>query len=110
MFYISNAFSLNMVATNCQVRMINLSLEQAAEYCQKHQPVSFAGHGDTASLASNLLGYPIAENRGTLTLNFGDEVLVTQYSGPRLPVGATELPEGAAFRFVRCVVEWLDYI
>jgi hypothetical protein len=110
MYYVSNAFSLNMINSNCQVRMINLSLEQAREYCRQHQPVSFSGHADTASLASNLLGYPIPENRGSLTLNFGDELIVTQYSGPRLPVGATELPEGAAFRFVRVVVEWLDYI
>ena len=110
MFYISNAFSLNMIAMNCQVRMINLSLEQAVDYCHKHQPVSYSGHADTACVASGLLGYPIAENRSTLTLNHGEEVLVTQYSGPRLPVGATELPEGASFRFVRCVVEYLDYI
>ena len=110
MFYISNAFSLNMISSNCQVRMINLSVEQAAEFCQKNQPRSFAGHADTAAVASILLGYQIAENRGTLVLKFGDELLVTQYSGPRLPVGATELPEGAAFRFVRCVVEYLDYI
>ena len=110
MFYISNAFSLNMVSANCQIRAINLSMEQAAEYCRINQPISYSGHADTANIASNLLGYPIAENRGTLALTHGDEVLVTQYSGPRLPVGATELPEGAAFRFVRCVVEWLDYI
>ena len=110
MFYISNAFSLNMIAMNCQVRIINLTLEQAVDYCHKHQPTSYAGHADTATVASGLLGYPIAENRGTLCLNFGDELIVTQYSGPRLPVGATELPEGASFRFIRCVVEWLDYI
>jgi hypothetical protein len=110
MFYISNAFSLNMVNKNCQVRFINLTIEQAAEYCRDNQPTSYAGHADTAAVAGGILGYPIAENRGTLCLNFGDELIVTQYSGPRLPVGATELPEGASFRFIRCVVEYLDYI
>ena len=110
MFYISNAFSLNMVNSNCQIRVINLSLEEAIEFCQKKHPRSFAGHADTAQVAGNLLGYGIAENRASLTLGCGDEVLVTQYAGPRLPVGATELPEGASFRFIRCVVEYLDYI
>jgi hypothetical protein len=38
--------------------------------------------------------------RTTLQLRPGDEVIVGQYNGGRLQLGATELPEGATVQWV----------
>ena len=109
MYYVSNAFSLNMVQSNCQIRVINLTLEQARAFMEK-SPESFTGHGDVAAIMSEELGTLVSENRSNLSLQFGDELLVAQYSGPRLAPGATALPEGATIRWIRVVVEYLDFI
>ena len=109
-YYISNAFSLNMLVENCQVRVISITREQAKKFMHKRAPTSVVGHADTAAIMSAELGTTVPKNRATLALNFGDELLVGQYSGPRLPEGATALPEGAAIRWIRVVVEWLDYL
>jgi len=110
MFYVSNAFSLSMVVENCQVRVINLTKEEAREYVANRSLNSVVGHADIAKLVSVELGATVPMNRATLLLHFGDEMLVAQYSGPRLPEGATALPEGATIRWIRVVVGYLDYI
>lgn len=56
---------------------------------------SIVGHQSTADIFTDILDRPIACNRETLTLTRGDVLLVGQYVGPRLPEGATTLPEGA---------------
>jgi hypothetical protein len=62
------------------------------------------GHDDTARVFSHLLGLgrELPANRATVTLEdrgvAGQADIVNvigQYVGPRLPVGATQLPEGA---------------
>jgi hypothetical protein len=53
--------------------------------------VSIVGHEDTA----RILGVPF--NRKSVKLREGDKLYVAQYDGPRLPEGATALPEGAKF-------------
>jgi hypothetical protein len=60
---------------------------------------SIVGHADTAAIFSTILNHPVAHNRATIKLGPGDLLLVGQYVGPRLPEGATELPEGAT-------IEW----
>lgn len=57
--------------------------------------VSFVGHADTA----NILG--VECHRGDLKITENDVLYVAQYMGPRLPEGATELPEGAVIEFYR---------
>ena len=47
----------------------------------------------------NALGIPVPVNRKSIKLGSGDILLVGQYVGPRLPEGATELPENAT-------IEW----
>jgi hypothetical protein len=42
-----------------------------------------------------MLGVTIACNRESITLTDGDILLVGQYVGPRLPEGATTLPENS---------------
>ena len=60
---------------------------------------SAIGHADTARILSGILGVDISTNRISVTLNVGDTAIVAQYIGPRLPEGATQLPEGAMIKF-----------
>ncbi len=61
---------------------------------------SAVGHTDTAAVFSAVLGVPVAPNRVTISLKRGEEILVGQYRGPRLPEGCKTLPEGAAIQWL----------
>lgn len=61
---------------------------------------SVIGHADTARIVSDILGVELPANRATVKLEKGEKMIVAQYSGPRLPEGATSLPEGAKIEFV----------
>lgn len=100
---IANAFSLNMMplevgATDLQVckvspEYIREEIKEAGDFA------SIVGHVDTAAIFSSLLGLDVTCNRATFTLEEDVVLFVGQYKGPRLPEGATTLPEGAK-------VEW----
>lgn len=100
---IANAFSLNMLdlgvgATDLQVcrippEYIRMEIKESGSF------ESFVGHADTAAIFSSLLGLDVPCNRATFQLEEGVTLFVGQYKGPRLPEGATSLPEGAR-------VEW----
>jgi hypothetical protein len=90
MIYVSNAFSLGMVPRDL---LMTVRIAPCNEPDTRHM-VSVVGHPDTAAV----LG--VAFNRVTLRLNAGDVLYVAQYVGPRLPEGATTLPEGARFEWV----------
>ena len=100
---IANAFSLNMLTlevgiTNIQAcptspDVIRMEIEEAGGF------TSIVGHADTAAVFSSLLGLDVPTNRATFQLEEGVTLFVGQYKGPRLPEGATTLPEGAK-------VEW----
>jgi hypothetical protein len=106
MLYVTNAFSINMLPQKsvCFVEFYKLTTEEARHIIAEYPFRSYIGHADIAALASQLLGVQIEVNRETLTLQGGDHLLVIQYRGPRLPEGATQLPEGAQIEF------WLAYI
>lgn len=100
MLYITNAFSLNMMAqSSANVRMSPITASEAAHiitvYDRSGDVVSAVGHADTAALLSGLLGIAVPCNRATVSLDHKDRVIIGQYTGPRLPEGARELPEGA---------------
>jgi len=57
---------------------------------------SVVGHEDTARLFSKLLQWDVVYSRENYVFQEHDLLFVGQYTGPRLPEGATELPEGAA--------------
>jgi hypothetical protein len=57
------------------------------------------GHADIARIASTQLGVEIPVNRTNVSLRPGDNVIVAQYMGPRLPEGAMELPDGARIEY-----------
>ena len=96
--YILNAFSLNMLVGNADVVVREITKNVAA--CLASGCISAVGHADTAAVFSSVLGVEIPCNRATVALKEGDVALVGQYSGPRLPEGATGLPEGAAIKWV----------
>jgi hypothetical protein len=92
-----NAFSLNMLPSGgATIAIRPATLAEAKEAAAD----SAVGHADTAAVFAAVLGVPIATARRTVTLAEGDAVVVGQYRGPRLPEGATALPDGAT-------IEWL---
>ena len=96
--FILNAFSLNMIVGNADIVVREVSRAMAASLASSC--ISAVGHADTAAVFSSVLGVEIPCNRATVALKDGDVALVGQYSGPRLPEGATSLPEGATIKWV----------
>ena len=120
--YVGNAFSLSMLnrapqrGTPNGYTPRNDEPIEAIGYCRVPRPVddprelfehwstyaeviSCIGHADTAVILGNILGADLPVNRTSVKLGKHDYILVGQYVGPRLPEGATELPEGAT-------IEW----
>jgi len=91
-----NAFSLNMFdPSSCFPVFREVSIDEV-KACQIESAI---GHADTAVVLSNILERNIPTNRISVSLAKGDSAIVAQYIGPRLPEGATMLPEGAKIRF-----------
>ena len=97
--YLLNAFSLNMIDVGDADVTIREVSEKAAAILAVNC-TSAVGHADTAAVFSKVLGVPVACNRVTVTMKDGDLALVGQYSGPRLPEGATSLPGGATIKWL----------
>lgn len=60
---------------------------------------SAIGHAETAAIVSDILGVNLPANRCNVKLTRGEKIIIAQYIGPRLPEGATKLPEGAKIEF-----------
>ena len=96
--YLLNAFSLNMLAGNADIHVREVSLDTARNLAKI--ATSAIGHADTAAVFSDVLGIDVPCNRVSVTLDHCATALVGQYSGPRLPEGATTLPEGATIKWM----------
>lgn len=113
MLYISNAFSLSMIPTwrlaegaKIVARAVPDPLEWLAEAESRHlEAQSVIGHADMAALFSRILHRTLAVHRISLALSSDDELLVGQYSGPRLPEGTTELPAWATITWLAVAIE-----
>lgn len=102
-YYISNAFSLNMIPASMTLASVNIHKVTAAgttELLLARPFTSVVGHKETAAVFTDVLSVPVEFNRETVTLAPGDRLIVGQYTGPRLPEGATTLPEGASIRWL----------
>ena len=105
---IANAFSLNML--DLEVGVTNLQICPASpdvirqEIEEEGGFASIVGHADTAAVFSSLLGLNVPCNRATFTMDEGVTLFVGQYKGPRLPEGATSLPEGATVEWAMVLV------
>lgn len=89
--FLLNAFSLQMLEGDATVRFTQVNSLPAGL-------TSAVGHQDTA----RVLG--VEMNRVNVTLKKGDIAFVAQLQGGRLPEGATSLPEGFTFKFIRVEV------
>jgi len=103
--YLGNAFSLNMLHTANMgpvgaMLIVTEVRAKAIPVCA----VSIVGHADTAALFSTMLGREVAFNRTSVTLHGSDTLFVGQYSGPRLPEGATALPDGATVKWLKVTI------
>jgi len=97
-----NAISLNMLppeVTSGGIIFRRITADEARRLVREAaQVVSAIGHADTARIVGKELGIELQADRRSVVL--GDEhVLVAQYTGPRLPEGTTELPQGARIEF-----------
>lgn len=95
---LANAFSLNMLGEKADFTLIRVKPIDSTEI--PVDAVSCIGHADTARVVGNILGREVPCNRVNVTLKKNDVLYVAQYKGPRLPEGATELPEGATIQFL----------
>jgi len=100
---ILNAFSLSMITAPANIAVESVTLEQAKRLGLGAE--SAVGHADTAAIFSDQLGYTVPCNRATVTLARGEQALIGQYVGPRLPEGTTKLPEGAELRWLLVTVQ-----
>ena len=111
-----NAFSLQMLEgdVTTTVRVIPCNLEVAREIWNsgfddpETQMVCAIGHADTARIVGDLLECTLAPKRVSIKARSTDTLLVAQYIGPRLPEGATELPEGARIEFFEVRIERIE--
>lgn len=99
---LANAFSLNMLPLGAAalVSIVEVSQTEVADLVRAGLP-SCIGHQATADVLSTVLGVPVACRRDTVTIVEGSPLYVAQYVGDRLPEGATTLPNGARFVFLR---------
>ena len=93
---LANAFSLTMLPIEAMdfVRVKKINPNDVPADVE-----SAIGHQDTAKVVSSILGFEVKPNRVSIKLTENDVLYVAQYTGPRLPEGATTLPEGANLEF-----------
>ena len=107
MLYLTNAFSLNMISNDGVADIRQISVDIVQDYlCFPF--VNAIGHADTDVVVRKVI---FGDDSGTpgqrmnVSLVNGDMCIVAQYCGPRLPEGATSLPDGATIKFYK--VYWV---
>ena len=89
---LGNAFSIQMLDFTDRDE-ITIKIKKIQKPADLGNYESCVGHQDTA----NVLG--VACNRKSVKIGKGDELVVAQIMGGRLPEGATTLPEGFTMDF-----------
>lgn len=100
--FLGNAFSLNMVTVGAGGLRVDIQPARAEDIPADAK--SIIGHEDMAAILSGILKRSVEVNRESLTLADDDVLFVAQYRGPRLPAGATQLPEDARLEFYRVIL------
>ena len=104
---LSNAFSINMLQSDCSVSFTELGPIAAASHLVVSGITNTIGHPDTDAVVRGMIAanstldfdqIPHGQ-RTSVTVEKGDSMIVAQYTGPRLPEGATSLPEGATIKW-----------
>ena len=106
MNYISNAFSIQMIANIIMKGGVSVIFEEIfdLEEIKEAETVSAVGHPDTAAVISDLLGKEVLPNRISISLEKGDVLYVAQLLGGRLPEGCKSLPEGFQMKFYKVTI------
>lgn len=99
--FLSNAFSIQMLTSF----PANVSISQVKAEDVPTDVVSCIGHADTANVLADMLGFDVACNRVSVTINADTELYVAQVVGGRLPEGATTLPEGFRINFFKVEIK-----
>ena len=94
MIKVLNAFSLSMVQMPAIVQARILEREELKSRLAAGFE-SFIGHESLCPLLREMFDVSIFVNRQSVRLERGEEAVVFQYTGPRLPEGVTSLPEGS---------------
>lgn len=103
--FISNAFSFNMIPSmeclDMEVDAISTSKvkEVISEFEKSDVVVSMSGQA-TCDLFKSLTGETVEFVSNKIEVRDGDKMLVMQYNGPRLDVGANEVPRNGSCRFL----------
>src|SRR5690606_25948926 len=90
MRHICNAFALSMLSHSTSLNARRLSVTEASRLARGVDGVrveSAVGHAETAALFSTELGVPVEHRRVSVSLTLGSDLLVGQYTGPRLTEG-----------------------
>ena len=97
--YLANAFSLQMLdlSSATSVDIVPVTMEEVAASGFE----SVVGHLDTANVLTTLLGVEVPMQRASVRLESHDILYVAQVTGGRLPEGATTLPSGMTFKFLK---------
>jgi DNA-directed RNA polymerase subunit H (RpoH/RPB5) len=88
--YVCNAFSANMLFANYHVAVVRFEMlpeEEAKKMLESIAFESAIGHESTAKVLSERLGQEIRVDRTPVSLQVGDQVLICQIAGGRLPEG-----------------------
>lgn len=96
MIYIGNAFSTKMLDVPQTVKFEQVTADEFNNI--KTAATSAVGHQDTA----NVLG--VEMNRISLKLKENDILYIAELQGGRLPEGVTTLPDGFAFKYIKCEI------
>ena len=107
MIYLVNAFSINMLGklNFGTVEFQKISREKAKSHLEGYGFVPAIGHPDLAAVVKSDLDIDgNCFNRTTVNLQPGDQLVVAQYRGPRLPEGTTELPKDATIEY------WMAFV
>lgn len=98
MIILTNAFSINMLCGNSDVSFRQITKEEAREVLANGF-TSAIGHNDTANVVATELGIDVVPNRVSVKMGYDTTLIVAQYTGSRLPEGATTLPDGATITY-----------
>lgn len=105
MLYVANAFSLQMLDLTRSNKVSVVPVDDPKDVVAGREFTSAVGHADTARIFSEMLGTEVPAQRVNVKLTVEDTLLVGQYVGPRLPEGATTLPEGASIIWLLVTVK-----
>lgn len=93
--YLTNSFSLQMINGDCSLQIKEIVKPTIKEL---KSMTSAIGHQDLA----NILG--VECNRISISLTKGDELIVAQLTGGRLPEGTTTLPDGFKLKWYKICI------